>query len=268
MKWRIRTIIFSFLILIFISLQIYPKTGDEKLSGIIDSIASGASSAWDGAGNMLKGMGQSIGIVTSDYHYSYRIFNDSPAPVFAVEQRITSIMGPTFHFGKKKGLVIGPSAESGQFFYKRQLYIAIWICFDRSKADIKKYAKSSVEWRKEGAIVGAVVGMGVASPVTTALGAAVGALAGGFKLSSELEKYKIFEKDIAPPWPANDDNMYYYHVFKHAGKVDVESLGLAGTSTEFSGQFYYSGAKEVIVTFTKDGLVACGPTHARRLLAA
>jgi hypothetical protein len=222
-----------------------------KAKDALDSAIGALKKVYHGGADMLKGFGQGFGLVTKDYHYSFRVFNDAPAPIFVAEERLTGFMGATFQGEIKKGLVIGPNGNSGDEFLNRQLYVSVWICADTNQKELQKYGKSSKEWAKWGAVAGAVSGMGIASPLTAALGAAFGALAGSIATVVKLEKYKLYEKNMYP-WSPNDDNVYYYRVYTHKNTLKAEYLDLVGTTSAFSGQFINNTKKDILLTFSKD----------------
>jgi hypothetical protein len=226
---------------------------DESIQNAFKEVTQKIKTVWDGAGSMLKGMGQSFGVVDSSYKYSYHVYNDAAVPIFVAEERLTGLLGATFQGEIKKGLTIGPNADSGEAFYNRPLYISVWICVETSdeQKKIQKYAKSSQEWAGWGAIAGTVAGMGVASPLTAGLGASLGALAGSIATVETLKKYKLYEKNIYP-WSPNDQNVYFYRAYTRQGTLYAEYLDLKKTTAGFLGQFYNATNANIMVEFKKD----------------
>lgn len=228
--------------------------GGQKLQETVNSVVDGVKQAWDGAGAMLEGMGQGFGVVSKDYYYNYRVFNDAPAPIFVAEERLTGIMGTNFSGEIKKGLVLMPNCNTKDEFYHRQLYVSVWICADENEKAIRRYATGSKDWAKYGTALGApmlAMGLVVPAAVAVGLGAGLAALAGSIATVVTLHKYKLYEKDIYP-WGKHDDNIYYYRAYTYQGKLKAEYLGFKGVTQAFSGQFYNSSNEPVLLKFIKD----------------
>lgn len=227
----------------------------EEVSGCQDTKDQAldvAKKGWDGASQFWQGVKQSFGFVDSAYVYSFRVWNDSPAPVYVAAQSITGILGAQFAGDIKRDMVIGPSFDTGTYFNNQHLYIGVWLCADKNNVDYSSY-KNMVEKATEiGAGIGAGVGMGIASPLTAALGAGLGALVGGEVTTHALEKYSILEKNI-PLGVKNDPNIYHYRAYTHQGDIKAEYLGINTTTDQFSGMFYNSTSdNNIFLEFAKD----------------
>jgi hypothetical protein len=255
----------------------------ESIKDLAGDVVDKVKDVYNGAGGMLKGLGQGFGLVTPDYYYNYRVFNDSHAPIFVAEQRLTGFLGATFKGNIVQGGLLAPTAH--QEFLKRQLYLAIYIC---AGEDTSEYYKTPRDYMsKWGMIIGKHALISPASEIVGQiakafgynkiddinqwLGGTLGSLLGSvvgsivtvfakgvpFTYKDELDKHSILKK-IIYPWQPNDNNVYYYRAYTDVAdqkpKIKGEFLSLKGTSSEFSGQFYNSANQDIILTFSKDGI--------------
>lgn len=263
-----------------------PSLQDE-FKGIVDA----GKKVFDGGKNMLEGMGQSFGYVSSDYQYSYRVFNDAPSSIFVATEQLTEFLGAGFRGQVKTAALLGPNANTDDEFYNQQLYLTVFIC-GKTK-DLNDYEKNpSAYLQKYGGIAGklhvsgkgsaaANIPLGILKTAGTDLGAVAGGIiniveggiqkglqaiqsitgldVGADQLSDPLERYALLSKTLYPPMPEDDDKVYYYHAYAHYNEKDqkfekaAEYLDLAGTTSEFSGQFYNHSSKNIALQFTKDG---------------
>ncbi len=233
---QILTMLYFFLLIH--SVSIYSRDVDQKWNDIKNQVVTTAQNTWDGASGFIKGMGQSFGFVTADYHYSLLAWNDAPAPIFVAIQHVTPVLGADFSGNLANSAVVMPNDTSGTTFYKQQLYISVWLCADAGRADIQQYSTSPKG--TENLNIG---GGGEAI---------IKGLFGGIVTTEKLKKYSLLRQDIYP-WPAHDDNIYYYRTYTDAGQVKGEYLGIKATTQEFIGTFYNSStANDVTLTFSKD----------------
>lgn len=97
------------------------------------------------------------------------------------------------------------------------------------------------------------------SAFNSSLGSMFGIKVAKGQVSDPLERFALLSKTIYPPAPKDDDKVYYYHAFARYNekdqklKMEAEYLDLAGTTSEFSGQFYNHSSKNIPLQFTKDG---------------
>ncbi|MEX0939945.1 MAG: hypothetical protein WDZ41_01140 [Candidatus Babeliales bacterium] len=252
------------------------KTGEQKITEKFKEFTKQAKKAWNGAGDMLKGVGQSFGYVTPDYHYSYRVFNDAAIPIFIAQERLTGFLGATFQGKIVKSAILGPYSNSVDMFYDQQLYFNVWLAGDPEKKE--KYPQDERQFlSKWGGIIGAkagevglaatgVVGAGLVGVIPNdklneffgSIGETFGSLVGtivhavgGFTHKNELGKYKLLSKTIYP-WQPKDDKIYYYRAYTYKGELKAEYLDLKGTTPEFAGQFFNNTKKDVLLKFKKN----------------
>lgn len=264
---------------------------NPKAKSTFDSLVGKAKSAWSGAGNMLEGMGQGFGYVGKGYKYSYRVFNDASSSVFVATEQLTELLGASFRGQIQNIAILGPNANTDEAFYNQQLYLTVWIDGDTKQKDLNKYSRTANNYlQKYGGIAGKahITGKGiwkipagfvnVNTIILGTLGKDLGAIASGIidivkglvkaglkaiqkvtgldvgadKLSEPLDRYKLLSK-IIYPWQENDDKVYYYRSYSRQGELKAEYLDLAGTTSEFSGQFYNHSTKNIPLQFTKDG---------------
>jgi hypothetical protein len=206
----------------------------------VGTALSNLGSSFSGAGSSLvQGLGESVGIVSSDYKYSCRFFNDTPAAITAAIQRVTPVLGAKFSGEVTKNADIFPFQNSGDKFYGLQLYFTIWML----RGEAQNYQKYGSDVIKQGAIIGSTV---------PGLGSAIGALIGSVTIEKGLQKGGFFLKQI---WSGikNDNNIYFYRAYTDKGEVKGEYLGVCSTSKEFVGIFYNSTAqKDISVKYIVD----------------
>lgn len=208
---------------------------DAQWNKLKDQIVNTTKTTWDGASTFVKGMGQSFGYVTPDYRYSFKVWNDSPAPIFVAVQKITPVLGADFAGTLGANSVVNPNDTSGENFYSQQLYISIWLCADANSEAIKAYA-SSISKAPAGDISGVLVNKLFGSIITT----------------EKLKQYSFLRRDIYP-WAPHDANIYYYRAYTDNSVVKGEYLGIKETTTEFLGTFYNNtDSNDVKLTFLKD----------------
>ncbi len=152
MKYKAKnTHVFLVLLLFFGSGALRSQDDGKTLGDLVGDVTDEAKKIWNGAGNMLKGLGQGFGLVPKDYYYSYRVFNDSHAPIFVAEQRLTGFLGATFKGNIVRGNLLGPTAN--QEFSKQQLYLTVYLCAGQASAE--EYYKTPRDYiSKWGTIIG------------------------------------------------------------------------------------------------------------------
>lgn len=224
------------LILYLITTFVRADDTDDKWNDLKNKIVSTSKKTWDGASGFIKGMGQSFGYVTPDYHYSFKVWNDAPAPIFIAVQRITPVLGADFAGTLVASKVLDSQSDTGELFYKQQLYISIWLCAEKGSADITAY---STAFSKASS----------SNDVATAMASK---LFGGIITTEKLKQNSFLRKDIYP-WSPNDDNTYYYRAYTDNGAVKGEYLGIKTTTSEFVGTFYNNtDAADIKLIFKKD----------------
>ncbi len=281
------------------SQQKYDKvSSSDRIKDQFNSIVNQGKNVFNGGMNMLEGMGQGFGYVSSDYKYSYRVFNDAPSSVFVATEQLTEFLGASFRGELKNAIVLGPNANTGEALYNQQLYLTVFICGDTKNSALNQYQATPRNYlQKYGGIAGKLhlSGKGfwkvpakivnVIGDIGGVVGTDLGAVASGIidivqattdaaknaalsafgiktgkgQVSDALERYALLMKTIYPPAPKDDDKVYYYHAFARYNekdqklKMEAEYLDLAGTTSEFSGQFYNHSSKNIPLQFTKDG---------------
>lgn len=236
--------------IVLIPIFLQAQDNEKKLKDTFDSFVKSAKGVWDGAGNMLKGMGQSFGVIGKEYVISSFIVNDAPAPIFVAEEKLTGLLGATFQGEINKGLSVGPFSNSGEEFYERHLYVSMWLCADKELKSTQHYPKNQKEWLAMKDLVGQTP-MGVASPIVEALGTTLGPLAKLIGDIAQLNKFKLLKKDIYP-WPKDDHNIYFYRTYTYKGEIRAEYLDLKGTTSDLTAQFYNTTDQPIIMNFEKD----------------
>lgn len=203
-----------------------------------DKALDNLKTIWDGATNFVSGMGQSFGYVPDNYRYSFQVWNDSPAIVFAAAQTITKVLGAGFQGEVKDYRYLEPYKNSDTVFLNEKLYFTIWLIYDKNNSNYAQYQTTIEDYAK--------IGAETSSP----LGAAIGALAGAIVTTQALEKDSFFSKDISTPMDTNYIN--FYRAYTHKGEIKGEYLGVKTTTNEFTGVFYNSSNTDVIMQFMKD----------------
>ncbi len=205
-----------------------------------DKALNNLKSIWDGATNFVSGMGQSFGYVPDNYRYSFQVWNDSPAIIFAAAQTITKVLGAGFQGEVKTYRYLEPYANSDKEFLDEKLYFTIWLIYDKSNTNYAQYQSTIEDYAK--------IGAEAASP----LGAAIGALAGAIETTEALEKHSFFSKNINSP--IDPQYINFYRAYTHKGEIKGEFLGVKTTTDEFTGVFYNSSNTDIAMQFIKDGI--------------
>ncbi len=195
---------------------------DQKWSDLKDKFVNTAQGAADGGLNFLKGMGQSIGVVTADYHYSYVVWNDSNVLVLAGQQRVVPAMGANISEDYDNSALIQPFSTSGKTFFNQQLYLNVVLYADPANTFFAKLTP------------------------TTDLNKFLTVASGQFG------NLQIMFRQIYP-WSPNDNNIYYYRVYFGGSQLKAEYLGVKTDSTDFLGSFFNNSKQEGQLSFTKDG---------------
>lgn len=217
---------------------IWAQDSSQNFNQAINNVSNSLKSLWTGGQQFIEGMGQSFGIVSSDYYNNFIVFNDAPNAIFVAKQHITGIMGAKFSGDIENSMTLGAGQNSGETFKQQQLYAAVWLCGNIN--DLGSYAKSSTQGTQWGSVVPLV-------------GTALGAIIGGVVTTEKLEAYKIFSRNI-DLGKKNDPNWYYYRTYTYQGQVQGEYLGVKAKSTEFAGVFFNNTAQpNIYFSFTKDG---------------
>lgn len=225
-------------ILFFINTAVHLFADDlnDQANAALDNLKS----VWDGASGFVTGIGESFGYVPDNYRYSFQVWNDSPAVIFAAAQIITKVLGAGFQGEVKDYRYLNPYSNSDTVFLNEKLYFTIWMIYDQTNSDYAQYQSKIEDYAK--------IGAEAASP----LGAAIGALAGAIETTEALEKYSFFSKDISTP--VDPSIVSYYHAYTNAGDIKGEYLGAKTTTNEFSGVFYNSSDTDIAMQFMKDGV--------------
>lgn len=195
---------------------------DQKWSDLKDKFVNTAQGAADGGVNFLKGMGQSVGIVTADYHYSYVIWNDSNVIVLAGQQRVVPAMGANISEDYDNAALVAPFSTSGKTFFNQQLYFNVVLYGDPANNTFAKLTP--------------------ATDLNKFLTLA----------SGQFGNLQILFRQIYP-WASNDNNTYYYRVYFAKGQLKAEYLGVKADTTDFLGVFFNNSKQDGQLVFAKDG---------------
>lgn len=225
-----------YIALSLVSVSMYGQdSSDDQLKAASDQIAQAGEEIYSGASSFLGGMAQSFGYVPSSYTYSFRAFNDTPAPIVVGIQQETNVMGGTFAGDLKDYVQVGSFQDTGDYFQDKKLYLRVWLL--RNASDISSYANAST--------IGAEAGLGI------------GAVPGGISVTEMARKDSFFDKKITSLTQENDPYTYYYHAFTSGGVTKGEYLGIKDVTSEFAGVFYNSlpeaDGNEVEFDFVKSG---------------
>jgi len=235
MRMKVRSIFFILYILF-----IFDVLHADKLDQSWDKVTNMKNQVSSGAGKFWEGTKQAFGVISDDYIYNYRVWNDTPGVIYVAEQNITGVLGAKFKGNIIKKMALAPNSNSGDSFYKRKLYVGVWLVGDTKKLD--QWAKNLPQhntWQEK---VSGAVTLGLESLIS------------GLVTTDKLEAIEIFNKNITVLGKKNDPNIYYYRAYTNQGNVKGEYLGVKGVSNEFSGVFYNgTKAKGVAVNFEKDG---------------
>lgn len=236
---RIKKLTFYTLLIISSFSTLMPS----DIEDVGNQILGGLRGVYDG----VKGMLGAFGYLPDDYTVNIRIWNDSPGLLGVAKQEMTKILEAGFagnvtriaeHTQKGKkvpGLL--PYTNTGDWM-KEKLYFTLWLLIDRGNLNYDEY-KTKVE---DYALVG------TAFP---GFGTALGALFGGMKTTDELDKYKLYSKDMSQKDP---DNVYHFRAYTKQGKIYGEYLGIKTVTQEFSGVFFNStDNNKISLEFLKDG---------------
>ncbi|MBI2775170.1 hypothetical protein HYX58_04155 [Candidatus Dependentiae bacterium] len=192
---------------------------DQKWDDLKNKFVNTAQNASDGASGFLNGIGQSVGIVTADYHYSFQVWNDTANAVLAATQRIVPAMGMSISEDYDYAQIVEPFTNSGQSFVNQQLYFSVALFADPKNSFAQLLGKASVQDLQ--------------------------------KVAGASAQYQILSRDIYP-WPKDDNNMYFYRVYRAKTNFAAEYLGIKTATTDFLGMFYNNSAKDVTLEFVKD----------------
>ena len=252
-------------IICFLLLFFCPLPAADPLEHLKDSTENaleGIKGLWDGAGQFWEGLKGSVGFVDAGYVYSFRVWNDSPAPIYAAAQQLTEVMGARFAGDIKTGGLVTPFNNSGGYFYDQRLFVGVWLCADQSTGYFDSYKNVLDSPFVTGATIGGAVGMlgGPLGIVTVPVGALLGGLLGGLVsvgtgivTTEALENYKILHKNI-PLGTKNDKNVYHYRAYSDHGAVKAEYLGLNTVTQQFLGVFFNNTPhNDMSLQFAKDG---------------
>lgn len=229
-----------FIFFIFCMMWVSQIACKSEFTQLGEDIKKKAKSAWHGAKAMGEGLAQGFGGRLPQYKYNYRVFNDAPDPVMVVEFQLITFMGTRFEGKISKHHILAPMTNSDTIFYDRQLYFTVFICSTRDPGEIYKYGNAREDWAKKGA-----------EGAPPLIGSAIGAFAGSEKTLAVLKKYKILE-DVVYPWQPHDPNIYFYRSYADKNKLKGEFLDVKSLTDKFTGQFYNSSQRDVILQFMKD----------------
>lgn len=232
--------LFLLLVQVVANVSLAQGVSQQDFNQAVSNISGSLKSIWNGGKQFIEGMGQSFGIVSSDFINNFVVFNDAPKAIFVANQHITGILGTKFSGDIDNSMTLKAGKNTGKTFKKQQLYASVWLC--GNKSELNTYAKSS----SEGAAWGSVIPLA---------GTALGGIIGGAVTTAKLEEYKIFNRNL-DLGKKLDPNWYYYHTYTYQGKVRGEYLGVKAKSNEFAGVFF-NNTKEsnIYLSFTKDGIL-------------
>jgi hypothetical protein len=191
---------------------------DQKWNDLKNKFINTAQNVGDGAVGFLKGMGQSVGIVTADYHYSFQVWNDTSKAVLGATKRIVPAMGTTISEDYDYAQLVAAFTNSGQAFANQQLYFTVVLFADPANSFAGYLGKASVQDLQN--------------------------------VAGNSSQFQLLTRDIYP-WQKDDNNMYFYRVYELKGQLKAEYLGVKTASTDFLGMFYNSSVKDVGFSFAK-----------------
>jgi hypothetical protein len=234
----------------------------EQLKNSTENALEGIKDLWDGAGQFWEGLKGSVGFVDASYVYSFRVWNDSPAPIYAAAQQLTEVMGARFAGDIKTGGLVVPFNNSGGYFYDQRLFVGVWLCADRDTGYFDSYKNVLNSPFVTGATIGGGIGMlgGPLGVVTVPVGALLGGVLGGLVsvgtgivTTEALDNYSILHKNI-PLGSKNDKNVYHYRAYSDHGDIKAEYLGINTATHQFLGVFFNNTShNDINLQFGKDG---------------
>lgn len=222
----------------------------QNMDDALDKLKKGI---WDGAGNMIEGMGTSFGYVPSEYVNSFVVFNDAPFPVCVLREEVVNFMGATFD-GKiedNNPPLLLPFNNTGKRFYNKHLLFTVWILTDALDKSFfngwDKAIKILAMINPPAAMLDITIGTQVFKDfLETALGVVFGPV-----IHESLKKYSILNKMI-PLQKFNKDDFYYYRAYYDDSGMSSEYLGALATTDQFVGVFHNKAEVYVSMTFIKN----------------
>jgi hypothetical protein len=197
------------------------QSSDQKWDNLKNQFVNSTKNVSDGASGFLKGMGQSVGIVTADYHYSYQVWNDTPVFLLVGQQRVVPAMGVNIPEDFYNAQMLRGFTNTGSNFLNQQLYLRVVLFADPANKNFNPYFTSPVSDLE--------------------------------KLAPQSGQFQILNKEIYP-WAKDDDNIYFYRAYSSKSQIKAEYLGIKTATTDFLASFYNSSSKDVQLHFAKDGI--------------
>lgn len=219
---------------------------DDALKKLEDGV-------WNGAGDMINGMGQSFGIVPSEYVYSFIVWNDTPYPICVLREDVINFMGATFD-GKiedNNPPLLLPFNNTGDKFYNKHLLFTVWLLTDSLDKPFFNGWEKAIQILATINPVASTLDIMIDTKIfkdflATAIGVVFGPV-----IHESLKKYSIMNKMISLQEFKKED-YYYYRAYYDSSGMSSEYLGALQKTDDFVGIFFNNAEVFVILDFIKD----------------